>query len=492
MPMPHAHRATLSLALLLGSCALDESAAEGPCGNGMLDPGEDCDLGEDNDDQGACKLDCSEQVCGDGFVGPGESCDDGNSIDDDGCPSTCLLESCGAGAITDAMVRLLESCGDGVLDPGESCDDGNASDADACPSTCEIASCGDGFTFEGVEECDEGPGLSDAGTCLSTCEIASCGDGYLLEGVEACDDGNMINSDACLSSCELATCGDGYLQIGVEECDDQNIDNTDACLSNCQQARCGDGELWAGVELCDDGNDDDTDACVGLCVPASCGDGYLHQGFELCDDGNASNQDDCLEGCIPASCGDGYVHEGVEECDDGNVANEDGCSAQCELEIQWVFVTSTSHAGNLGGLAGADNICNIRAGDAGLPGTYMAWLSVNGESPATRFVQSDRPYVLVGTQTVIADDWADLVGDPYLNAPIDRTQTGAQSSTTRVWTATAYNGSSYSNNCLNWATSSSQVYGSTGYTNQLDNDWSLYDTSEPCHLSYPLYCFRQL
>jgi len=41
-----------------------------------------------------------------------------------------------------------------------------------------------------------------------------------------------------------------------------------------------------------------------------------------------------------------------------------------------VFVTSTSHvAGDLGGLAGADAICNQLAADAGLPGTYVAWLS---------------------------------------------------------------------------------------------------------------------
>jgi hypothetical protein len=41
-----------------------------------------------------------------------------------------------------------------------------------------------------------------------------------------------------------------------------------------------------------------------------------------------------------------------------------------------VFVTSTSHvAGDLGGLVGADAICNQRAAEAGLPGTYVAWLS---------------------------------------------------------------------------------------------------------------------
>lgn len=37
-----------------------------------------------------------------------------------------------------------------------------------------------------------------------------------------------------------------------------------------------------------------------------------------------------------------------------------------------VFVTSTSHTGNLGGLAGADAICQARANEAGLKGNFVA------------------------------------------------------------------------------------------------------------------------
>src|SRR5690606_4557544 len=41
-----------------------------------------------------------------------------------------------------------------------------------------------------------------------------------------------------------------------------------------------------------------------------------------------------------------------------------------------VFVTSTTHEpASLGGLAGGDAICAARAEAAGLPGTYVAWLS---------------------------------------------------------------------------------------------------------------------
>jgi len=57
------------------------------CGNGVLEPGEECDEGLRNSDEepGACRKDCSNSGCGDGVVDPGEECDDGNETDWDGC-----------------------------------------------------------------------------------------------------------------------------------------------------------------------------------------------------------------------------------------------------------------------------------------------------------------------------------------------------------------------------------------------------------------------
>ncbi|MEX1363940.1 MAG: DUF4215 domain-containing protein [Nannocystaceae bacterium] len=59
------------------------------CGNGVIDEGEECDLGPDNADDGQCRPDCTAQVCGDGVVGGSEACDDGNQVDDDGCTDRC-------------------------------------------------------------------------------------------------------------------------------------------------------------------------------------------------------------------------------------------------------------------------------------------------------------------------------------------------------------------------------------------------------------------
>ena len=103
----------------------------GFCGDGTLDPGEECDDGNNVDGDG-CSADCTvEGFCGDGVLDPGEECDDGNNVDGDGCSANCTVEG---------------FCGDGVLDPGEECDDGNNVDGDGCSANCTVERAGDGCT----------------------------------------------------------------------------------------------------------------------------------------------------------------------------------------------------------------------------------------------------------------------------------------------------------------------------------------------------------
>ena len=98
----------------------------------------------------------------------------------------------------------------------------------------------------------------------------------------------------------------------------------------------------------------------------------------------------------------------------GNPSSE--AIALCgEALFKTVFVTSTTHTGDLKaegggatGLAGADNICNARAGEASLPGTYTAWLSTNATDARDRVTQASVPY-LQTNGIKIADNFADLV-----------------------------------------------------------------------------------
>ena len=54
----------------------------------------------------------------------------------------------------------------------------------------------------------------------------------------------------------------------------------------------------------------------------------------------------------------------------------------------YVFATSSLHPGDLGGLAGADAICQQRATAAGLTGTYVAYLTSGGIHASTRLIGS--------------------------------------------------------------------------------------------------------
>lgn len=116
-------------------------AREPACGDGFVDPGEECD-DANADDTDSCTSGCRFARCGDGIVWRGvEGCDDANAVDGDGCRNHCALPT----------------CGDGVVQAGEECDDANGDDTDGCTSRCFFAQCGDGFVHAGVEQCDGGP-----------------------------------------------------------------------------------------------------------------------------------------------------------------------------------------------------------------------------------------------------------------------------------------------------------------------------------------------
>ncbi|MBW2260644.1 MAG: DUF4215 domain-containing protein [Deltaproteobacteria bacterium] len=104
------------------------------CGNGVLDPGEECDDGND-DDSDACLGSCREARCGDGVRWVGhEECD---GADLGGATCTSLDPAYEGGTLRCSacvfdVSGCVAFCGNGVLDPGEACDDGNHVPWDGC------------------------------------------------------------------------------------------------------------------------------------------------------------------------------------------------------------------------------------------------------------------------------------------------------------------------------------------------------------------------
>lgn len=155
-----------------------------------------------------------------------------------------------------------------------------------------------------------------------------------------------------------------------------------------------------------------------------------------------------------------------------------------------VFVTSDVYqGGSLGGLAGADSICQQHARAAGFTGAYRAWLSDAIHSPATRMFHASLDYKLV-TGALVAHGWDDLV-DGELYSAIDRDELGNVHEIaptcmmgTSAWSATDFNGrklatpSGHESTCTNWT----DLHG----VGLLDNGCEM-----PCTASASLFCLEQ-
>ncbi len=154
-------------------------------GDGLTDFPQDPDCKDENDDSEARK---GNGTCGDGVVDPGEACDDGNQEDGDSCRSDCGQD--------------MTLCGNGQVDLGEVCDDGNRQDGDDCSSDCDqdMTLCGNGQLDPG-EFCDDG-NRDDGDSCRGDCrqDTTLCGNGILDPG-ELCDDGKPPGQSICSTDC---------------------------------------------------------------------------------------------------------------------------------------------------------------------------------------------------------------------------------------------------------------------------------------------------
>jgi cysteine-rich repeat protein len=180
--------------------------------NAFVNFGAACDTDGDPSTTEACADfgRCVATVCGNGIVDPGEQCDDGNTSADDSCDERC---------------QIVPVCGNGILEGSEECDDGNTAGGDGCEADCRVlAVCGNGL-FEGAEQCDDGNTSSGDG-CDASCQLELCG------GI-SCNDGNPCTSDGC-ENAATGPCANTALPDGTA-CENDGLADT---VEQCQAGAC--------------------------------------------------------------------------------------------------------------------------------------------------------------------------------------------------------------------------------------------------------------
>jgi hypothetical protein len=350
------------------------------------------------------------------------------------------------GASAGASLVCTGYCGNRRCDkPYESCS--------SCPGDCgPCTRCGDG-------RCDATAGET-CSSCQADCgECNPCGNGR-------CEAWETITS--CTADCY---CGDGLCEAG---------ETPGGCAQDCY---CGNSTCDAGETAvtcpndcrCGDRTCDASETVASCPADCTCGNG-------VCDPAESSVT--CAADCF---CGDG-------RCD----VSEDAVGCPTDCPSTRVFVTSAYTPtdfldGNLGGIAGADALCQSNAAAAGLTGTFKAWLSDGASDPASTFTQVG-PYVkLYGTSLVlVANDWADLT-DGTLASPIDTDAFGNHAGYNRLTNVnadgTTYNAYPYAN-CSGFTSNSCSQTAGYG-TSTTTSSWSNAGITDCCTKQFGLICFEQ-
>jgi cysteine-rich repeat protein len=355
-------------------------------------------------------IELTTPICGDGLIEPGEACDDGNDVGGDGCSATCIVEatSCADYVLVQGSYALSGSGWDSLTD-----------DVSFSDPTCSTDRAGKDMVYAVDLQPGEYVTLSEPGSSYV----------YLDIQVGACG-----NAEPCVASYESGSPAEvsywnqtsgpqtAFLFVNASSASESNSWRVDIEVGS---SRCGDG-IQSPLELCEDGNTTSGDGCSSTCdvvEPSNCSsysvidssrtfygtweglsdDIGLGTGCEVesleedmiwgvrlepgqsldvqADGGSISNvsilNGSCVSGatCVASTrrdnetighvntlsvpttvfvvleagwsltrgsfevsfdlgpvpqCGDAIL-EGAEECDDGNTSDGDGCSADCRV-----------------------------------------------------------------------------------------------------------------------------------------------------------------
>ena len=187
---------------------LDELAFGDPCPR-TVDPGTTC---------GGDSLTCSPALlctCGNGQIDPGEQCDGGPDCDEATCELICETDdqctnviACHAASTCDPSTKRCVP--GGQAEEGTSCGFAGTCDALGNCLDCSLrgASCNlDGESGLGVVQCRGGSGVCEEFDPSQFQSRGECGDGYVDEDLgEVCDDNNTYDGDGCSADCREIEC----------------------------------------------------------------------------------------------------------------------------------------------------------------------------------------------------------------------------------------------------------------------------------------------
>ncbi len=159
-----------------------------------------------------------------------------------------------------------------------------------------------------------------------------------------------------------------------------------------------------------------------------------------------------------------------------------------------MFVTSQSYAGDFGGVAAADSICQVLSQAAVLGGRWKAFLSdstagalerLQEAGPWFRIENGSRKTKVFNNRVGFTVGALATINDEYGNSVVNNG---------RVWTGTrADGGTDGAQTCSEW--SSTAGYGTDGNPNALIEGGPKWmhsgEGASPCNLRKRLYCFEQ-
>jgi hypothetical protein len=146
------------------------------------------------------------------------------------------------------------------------------------------------------------------------------------------------------------------------------------------------------------------------------------------------------------------------------------------------FVTSTTYDGDLGGAAGADARCQVRAAAGGLAGTYRAWITDYPDLSRTSNNWPPDPVFELVNGVQFASSFNALNNGTH--SPAFTLDEFGSPASGRAWTGVQ------GFDCNLWTTNGAGTLGTSGNVGS-GAGWQAGGGNQPCNNSYHLYCFEQ-